>query len=51
MAATPKHHWPQRHAHPRHALLSWLAALDPYHGPWVNCGLRIDRTLGLLSLV
>ena len=51
MAAIPKHHWPQLHAHPCHTLLSGLAVLDPHHGLWVNCGLRIDRTLGLLSLV
>ena len=51
MATTPERHWPQFHAHPRHALLSGPTALDPYHGLWVNCGLCIDRTLGLLSLV
>ena len=52
IAVTPKHDWPQLHPHPRHALLSGTAVPDPYHcGLWVNFGLRIDRTLGFLSLV
>ena len=38
MVTTTERHWPQRHPHPRYAVLVGPAAADPYH----SVGLRVS---------